>query len=746
MNNYMFTLLLFLFPLLLTAQYDPLTIPIIKNGQTSTVGAAGGLNAPQFSTIDLNNDGIKDLVIYDRSAQVTLPFLNAGTPNQVAYTYAPEYTSRFPQNTSNYLLLRDYDGDGIEDLFYFKRSPSFLTGAMALSKGSYDVNNKIQFTPVTDGFRYQFRGSMFTIFIFNPDLPSIDDIDGDGDLDVLAFSTVPGYERNISWFRNYSVENGNGLGTPEFVLEHECWGLVTETNTNNTLFLSPDIDSCPSNTLWTPPSMAGPRHAGSTLAAIDYNGDGVQDMVMGDASINTLNLMTNAKINDTLLTTMQDATFPSYDESTDILTFPAAFFLDVDNDGITDMLAAPNETTIGAAITDSVAWFYKNTQTNTNVQLALQQKDFLVGDMVDLGMDANPIFVDYNADGLLDLIIGHYGYMQRDLSYITSMAVLENTGTANNPQFTWVTDNFANLDSLALQGLHPTSGDLDGDGDIDLLLGETQGSLIFLENIAGAGNPMSFTKPIRNYANIDVGQFSAPQLVDLDRDGDLDLAVGEFNGNINYYENTGGANNPLFVLNSQGLSGFDVRTLSPGSRRASPCFVDVNGQYELFIGHQTGAPIHLKNIDNNINGVYDTMSLSLDALWTGMHSDLDAADINNDGRLDLVIGNKRGGISFFAVDTFTVNIAQIGAAPKKLIEHVFPNPAQQQIYLAWTDLATQQPNLQVELVNTLGQTQKSILAQTQEQPQQIYIGDLAAGVYFIKTNVPNSRVLKFVVH
>lgn len=719
-----------------SAQYDYLNIPIQKNGKNSTVAWAGGLNVPQFSTVDLNNDGIEDLLVYDRSGQIALPFLNSGTPNQIAYFYAPEYSSRFPQNTENYMLLRDYNQDGIQDLFYFARTTTHPSGGMALLRGSYDINNKIKFTAVDSTIHHIDAFSQSSpIFIFNSDLPEITDIDNDGDMDILAFSANFAFFQNISWYKNMSVENGNGLGTPEYILEHECLGMVTETNTNNSVFLSSSTDTCRGNSNW----QKSPRHVGSTLSAIDYNGDGIKDIVMGDITISTLNLLTNSLVNDTFLIVSQDSTYPSYDIPVDILDFPAAFFLDINNDGKTDMIAAPNELQSGNAITDSVAWYYQNTQSNSNIQLDFQQKDFLVGDMIDLGQDASPVFFDYNGDGLLDILIGHMGYCQNDNSYKTGLTLLENTGSATAPSFLWITNNYANLDTLQVLGMHPTVGDLDADGDKDLILGNEGGSLIFVENTAGAGTTATWANPVRNYKFIDTGSNSTPQLKDLDRDGDLDLAIGEYNGNINYFENTGNATTATFsnAATIISLSGMDISKLNPSSRRSAPCFIDIAGKYELFIGHQNGFPIHLKNIEGNLLGNYDTVSLGINTLWTGRYTDLDAADINNDGRLDLVIGNSRGGISFFAVDTFTVAVDLIPNAAQNFIQNIFPNPAQDYLNIELKEANS--AAISFVVLNTLGQVVLQYNSKDYNNLHHLNIRHLTAGVYVLQTNYEGKR-------
>lgn len=68
---------------------------------------AGGLNFCQFSSIDLNLDGIKDLFVFDRSGNRISTFINNGTPDSVDYTYAPQYRSAFPPRMEHWALLYD---------------------------------------------------------------------------------------------------------------------------------------------------------------------------------------------------------------------------------------------------------------------------------------------------------------------------------------------------------------------------------------------------------------------------------------------------------------------------------------------------------------------------------------------------------------------------------------------------------------------------------------------------------------
>jgi hypothetical protein len=72
-----------------------LPIDLKENNKTLTLGDLGGLNNPQYSDPDLNNDGINDLIVFDRTDNRFFTFINNGTPNTIDYTYAPKYAKNF---------------------------------------------------------------------------------------------------------------------------------------------------------------------------------------------------------------------------------------------------------------------------------------------------------------------------------------------------------------------------------------------------------------------------------------------------------------------------------------------------------------------------------------------------------------------------------------------------------------------------------------------------------------------------
>ena len=305
----------------------------------------GGFNNPQFSDADLNNDGVMDLVVFDRSGGNFSTYLNGGTANTVDYTYAPEYEPQFPPDLANWVLIEDFNCDGVADLF------NGIPGKVNLYMGFYNANNQLefqfkQFLPFV-GF-----SGLLNIFVPASDIPAIADVNGDGDLDVLTFDYITGIK--IDYYENLSQELTGTCGdTVVFLHASDCWGKIVEFG-----FSRKDIDSNCGTLLTGNIGTARTVHSGTTLTLFDEDQDGDQDLIMGNVLFPSLNRLLNGGDTSFAYMVQQDTLFPSNDVSVEVPLFASCFMFDVNNDGFEDMIASTNGPLYSENYTCS--WHYRN--------------------------------------------------------------------------------------------------------------------------------------------------------------------------------------------------------------------------------------------------------------------------------------------------------------------------------------------------------------------------------------------------
>ncbi|MCB0568122.1 MAG: T9SS type A sorting domain-containing protein [Phaeodactylibacter sp.] len=708
--------------------YYELNIPFRVNGQNLAFPLAGGLNNPQPNAVDLNNDGKLDLYIFDRTGDVHLTFLNTGAAGESKYTYAPYLEALFPEGLADWVVLRDYNGDGVMDLFTQAQAFSPFQG-IAVFRGFIQDGRiafeRVPFEGPDDVLQFTlYNGTKTQIYVSNVDYPAIDDVDCDGDLDILTFNPSGGY---IEYYQNRSIEMGYGRDSLIYRLEDDCWGGIFESGIDIQLGLAPSPGDC--YNLVNPPVVE--RHPGSTLLLFDADNDGDKELVLGDVSFDSVNFLHNGGSCNLAWVDAQDPTFPSYDIPVNLPVFPATFYLDVNNDGKKDFLAAPNANNISE--NHEVLWYYQNVNTAQEPVFEYRQNDFMVEDMLDFGSVANPAFVDYNADGLLDLVVGNGGYYQLFGERDSRLFLYENIGTPTSPAYELVDDDFLNLDVFDdYYSFVPAFGDLDNDGDMDILVGETLGRLFYAENTAGPGNPVAYGPWQYNYMNIFVGALSAPYIVDLNRDGLPDLLVGERTGNINYYQNTGTPTAPAFNGDSgQAPNIFalgNINTAVPGAITgySSPVVLDQDGAYVLITGTEVGQLEFYNGIEGNISGAYNLVTEQMGGIRVGRRTRPAIADIDHDGKLELFVGNERGGLTAYQTNLFLDSTSPSRDVNGELRVEVFPNPT--------GGLATVRlegpGEKRLELYSATGQLVLARLWQGSEL--SFPTGGLPGGVYWLK--------------
>ena len=543
------------------------------------------------------------------------------------------------------MIFADYNCDGKNDIY------TYSSGGFAIFKNTSTTS--LSFNLIDTLVRSNYGGPIpLNIFISAVDIPAVADVDNDGDLDILTFKITGGF---IEYHKNLAMETTGSCDTILFELSESCWGNFYEGLNTYTL----NCQNCQCPPIINHPNSKQ-KHAGSTLLAIDIDNDNDKDIILGDISFNNLNLLINGgdSLNANMI--MVDSLFPSNNLNTlpaNLEIFPAAYYLDLTNDGVKDLMVTTNSENNSSNFTS--CWLFDNSGSNTNVDFNFLQNNFIQDEMIDLGSGSYPTFFDHNNDGLLDIVVGNYGYHQSGGNPVSSLALFENTGSLSNPEFTLVDRDWQNISNINLNinlnipaiNLSPTFGDLDGDSDQDMILGDANGKLHFFENTGST--PANFILAEVEYKGIDVGYFACPQLVDLNRDGLLDLIIGEQSGTINYCENSGTLNNATFDTIIEYFGGIDIESNIISSGFSTPKFYDNNGNYELYTGSFTGKTYVFDNIDNNLFGTFDSLTI-LDFNEGGKNM-IAMQDINNDQKPDLLIGNYSGGLSLFSSDSSVIN-------------------------------------------------------------------------------------------
>jgi large repetitive protein len=237
--------------------------------------------------------------------------------------------------------------------------------------------------------------------------------------------------------------------------------------------------------------------------------------------------------------------------------------------------------------------------------------------------------VDIDADGKMDLVVGRYaGYLK----------YYHNVGTTTSPVFTLVNNTWFNIYSSE-GNLDPCFGDLDGDGDLDLLIGTGAGHVIYYRNDGTPQVPQMTLVP-NYFMNINLMGYASPELADIDGDGDLDLFVGQgslggpnpVQGNLFFYLNDGTSLVPYFRFVISNYLVWDCVDV------ATPRLVDVNGDGLADLLSRFGNHlIYYRNAGTlgNPNFIYESSNygnLNVNTMMPWF------VDINGDGLLDLIAG------------------------------------------------------------------------------------------------------------
>jgi hypothetical protein len=704
--------------------FDLLNLPIKRGNIDLTLNQVAGLRSPQFSNIDFNNDGVQDLFVFEKNGDKIIPLVKTGASGSLSYRYAPEYISQFPKLTS-WALLADYNKDGLMDIFTSFNSCSCIqmfvatkNNAGIISYKSLKFNNGPSLAP--EILTYKQGNFHIQVYATAFDIPAIVDVDDDGDIDILSFDSGGG---QVFYHKNLNIEENLEKDSVKFHLQDACWGRFIEDQSNDVIRLGKDTLGCGNNFA---PHNDGTRHSGSTTTIFDLDGDGLKDILIGDISSNFVKYLKNGGTKTKAFMTAQIEQFPD-DNPINIFDFVAVYNVDADGDGVKDIIASPNNVANGQ--NSNFIWFYKNVGTSKIPKYQLVTKNFLVEAMPFFFGGSHPAFADVDADGLLDLVIGTTGLISNNGLYTKKLVLAINTGDDSHPAFNIVDEDYLQFskDSSKFGRLAPNFGDLDDDGDIDLMIGNSAGQLLYFENIAGKDKPMRWANGINGYGNFNEIQNAKPFIFDLDKDGLKDIIMGKRNVELIFYKNIGSRGQPKFnpdkhqQPNDVQLGNMLINSNS-SEENASPFIIQTLDQKMIIlIGTERAGIKSFDQVENNIYQDFNLLSNNTGNINTGKKMTISLADIDSDGYYEMAVGNETGGLNFyntiFKVDTISATLTTVNTLPMAF----WPNPAQDELMIQADD-----DGLFIELCDIFGQSVQSLKAGFNT------LRDVPSGMYFIR--------------
>jgi hypothetical protein len=684
-----------------------------------------------LTSADLDNDGDLDILAANSDGDF---FYYENTGTALAPDYAALQTNPFSLGSTNQYLkpaFVDLDNDGDYDILAGEYNYGSWVISFVYMENTGTSSSPNFAAPVTNPFSL-----VVPSHIPNP---TFGDFDGDGDLDMFT---------NSDYYENIGTNVAPDFAAP--VVDYNSMGNLSDSRLV-------DLDNDGDLDLLATTSSAFKYFENTGTATVanlaafviepfylknlfgtvrgttvgDFNGDGTFDIIAPNLYNGELRFYKN----DGTMSApnFTDGHMGMFSLTTGEIHGEAQSFGDLDNDGDMDMIAEK----------DGDLYYYQNSGTAAvaNFEVPVINPFGMTVDLV-----YYPTFADIDGDGDLDM-------MGRSI-WNGEVGFVENTGDALNPAFAAIqTSPFGISNTVSIE--IPTFVDIDNDGDLDIMSSEGgAGSFYYVENTGSASNPV-FGVPVLNpFGLSSVGGVSYPiasiSFGDLDNDGDLDLLCGERANSPGYMyiENTGTASAPAFgVLQSNPFFLRDVyyTTPNPYSNFASLVDLNADGDLDLMCSIQYSKVfLYFDNISgcSVLTSVTETgVTLTADQAGALGYQWVDCDDSNapvsgetGQSFTPTVNGNYACEITLPGCSDITPCVAVTTIGLNELEQNtvqVFPNPASTNI--------TINSDEQIESIFIFDQFGSLI---QQESTASFSIEELSSGIYFanVQTSVGMARV------
>jgi hypothetical protein len=550
----------------------------------------GGLNAPRPQLVDADGDGDLDLFLQEVTGSVGL-FERDGERDGLP-RFVPRSSRYGDIDVGEWYRFADVDADGDLDLLAEQRFSYIKYYRNDGERGAYrfvlaaDTLKDVDGTP---------------IFSDRQNIPQLGDLDCNGRSDLLI-------GRLDGTVARYEAASSNPRGVPAFrLVAKEFEGIR---------IIGQQVG---------PPLPIGPSmHGANTMALADHDGDGDLDLFWGDFFEPGLLLIPNGGTCPAPSFRSPPVQFPV---GSPLLTsgYNAPAFGDLSGDGRADLVVGVLGGAYNPLRTSAENLFYLARGAGP----AWEVRSRRLLPVLDIGSESVPALADLDDDGDLDLVLSN----KLDPSDLQTSSVyrLENVGTAERPELRMR----APLELGRRFHAAPAFADLDGDGRLDVLLGQWGPRLAWYRGTADG-----FQAADTALVAISRGSNTVPALGDLDGDEDLDLVVGEASGWLNYYRNDGDARTPRFVLVSDEFDKIRI------GRRSAPALTDMDrdGDLDLLVGSENDGLALFRN-----QGSRSTARLVRDSAFqieAPVLAAPAAGDLDGDGDVELVVGGAGGGVVY----------------------------------------------------------------------------------------------------